>query len=85
MANSKAIVPVGTIQNRILLLHGEKVIIDADLAGFYGVSTKVINQAVRRNKNRFPEDFTFQLTKNEKTEVVTNCDHLAKGVRKNNL
>ncbi len=78
MANSKAIVPVGTIQNRILLIRGEKVIIDADLAEFYGVSTKVLNQAVRRNKKRFPEDFMFQLNKNEKKEVVTNCDHLEK-------
>ncbi len=76
MADSKTIIQVGTIQNRILLIRGEKVIIDADLAEFYGVSTKVLNQAVRRNKERFPEDFLFQLNKNEKSEVVTNCDHL---------
>lgn len=61
---------------RILLIRGEKVIIDADLAEFYGVNTKVLNQAVRRNINRFPADFMFQLTKEEKIEVVTNCDHL---------
>lgn len=76
MPKSKPVVQVGTIQHRILLVRGEKVIVDADLAEFYGVSTKVLNQAVRRNKDRFPEDFMFQLNKNEKIEVVTNCDHL---------
>jgi len=76
MTDSKTIVAIGNIQNRILLIRGEKVIVDADLAEFYGVSTKVLNQAVRRNKERFPEDFMFQLNKNEKSEVVTNCDHL---------
>jgi hypothetical protein len=50
----------------------------ADLAGLYGVDTKVLNQAVKRNKDRFPFDFMFQLTADEKAEVVTNCDHLAK-------
>ena len=59
-----------------MLIRGEKVIVDADLAEFYGAPTKALNQAVRRNMNRFPADFMFQLNKNEKTEVVTNCDHL---------
>jgi len=52
--------------------------IDADLADLYGVPTKALNQAVRRNLERFPSDFMFQLTIEEKQEVVTNCDHLAK-------
>ena len=78
MADTKSIVQVGTIQNRILLIRGEKVIVDSDLAEFYGISTKVLNQAVRRNIERFPDDFMFQLTKKEKSEVVTNCDHLEK-------
>ncbi len=78
MTDSKHVVQVGTIQNRILLIRGEKVIIDADLAEFYGISTKVLNQAVRRNRERFPIDFMFQLNKTEKNEVVTNCDHLEK-------
>jgi len=78
MAKSKSIVKVGKIQQRILLIRGEKVIVDADLAEFYGVQTKVLNQAVRRNMDRFPADFMFQLNKNEKLEVVTNCDHLNK-------
>ena len=76
MAKSKSVVKVGKIQERILLIRGEKVIIDADLAEAYGVSTKALNQAVSRNKDRFPSDFMFQLTKEEKHEVVTNCDHL---------
>ena len=58
------------------MIRGEKVIVDADLAEFYGVPTKALNQAVRRNMDRFPADFMFQLNKAEKTEVVTNCDHL---------
>ncbi len=78
MPKSKALVRVSTIQQRILFIRAEKVIIDADLAEFYEVNTKALNQAVRRNKNRFPKDFMFQLTKSEKMEVVTNCDHLRK-------
>lgn len=78
MGKGKAIVRVSTIQQRILLIRGEKVIIDADLAQFYGVTTKALNQAVRRNKDRFPRDFAFRVTKAEKSEVVTICDHLHK-------
>jgi hypothetical protein len=52
--------------------------IDADLAELYKVSTKVLNQAVKRNIGRFPADFMFHLTAHEKAEVVTNCDHLRK-------
>jgi phage regulator Rha-like protein len=52
--------------------------VDADLATLYGVTTKVLNQAVKRNKDRFPGDFMFQLTPKEKLEVVTNCDHLSR-------
>lgn len=66
------------IERTILLIRGEKVMLDADLAVIYGVSTKALNQAVKRNQERFPEDFMFQLTKSEKEEVVTNCDHLKK-------
>jgi len=51
--------------------------LDTDLAELYGVPTKVLNQAVKRNIERFPADFMFQLSKEEKDEVVTNCDHLA--------
>lgn len=78
MSKPKSIIKVGSIQQRILLIRGEKVIVDADLAAAYGVSTKVLNQAIRRNKERFPADFMFQLTETEKAEVVTGCDHLQK-------
>src|SRR6266702_2072826 len=52
--------------------------VDADLAELYGVPTKALNQAVKRNPDRFPPDFMFRLTRPEKREVVTNCDHLRK-------
>ncbi len=64
------------IESSILVIWNQKVILDADLAELYWVSTKVFNQAVRRNQDRFPEDFMFRLTTEEKGEVVTNCDHL---------
>lgn len=78
MPKKNAIVPVGKIEQRILLIRGEKVIIDTDLAEFYGVSTKRLNEQVKRNKARFPDDFMFQLSATEKSEVVVNCDHLSK-------
>jgi len=52
------------------------VILDADLATLYGVSTKRLNEQVKRNRSRFPDDFMFQLTADEKAEVVANCDQL---------
>jgi hypothetical protein len=78
MAVKKSIVPAGKIENRILLIRGHKVIIDADLAEFYGVPTKRLNEQVKRNTNRFPADFMFQLSSEEKAKVVANCDHLEK-------
>lgn len=72
----KEIIPTDEIAHYILLIRGEKVILDSDLASLYGVSTKVLNQAVKRNLQRFPQDFMFQLTEEEKQGVVTNCDHL---------
>ena len=78
MEAEKAIIPSGKIANRILMVRGEKVIIDADLAEFYGVPTKRLNEQVKRNKERFPEDFMFQLSPEEKTELVAKCGHLAK-------
>ncbi|MBC8390955.1 MAG: ORF6N domain-containing protein [Deltaproteobacteria bacterium] len=60
-----------------MLIRGQKVILDTDLAVLYGVTTKRLNQQVKRNRDRFPEDFMFQLTQAEKAEVVANCDHLS--------
>ena len=68
------LIPVENITNKILFLRNEKVLLDRDLATLYGVSTKALNQAVKRNARRFPADFMFRLTKKEKTELVTNCD-----------
>ena len=64
------------IATRILGLRGKKVMLDSDLALLYGVRTKRLNEQVKRNIKRFPEDFMFQLTPKEKEEVVANCDHL---------
>lgn len=66
------------ILKTILIIRGKKVIIDSDLAELYGVKTKRLNEQVKRNQERFPSDFMFQLAIDEKTEVVSNCDHLVK-------
>jgi len=73
----QGLIPIDRIENRILLIRGERVIIDKDLASFYGVPTRRLNEQVRRNIDRFPEDFAFQLTAEEKSEVIANCDHLS--------
>lgn len=65
------------IVSRILQIRGQNVLMDKDLADLYGVQTRVLNQAVKRNIERFPERFRFQLTEIEKIELVTNCDRLA--------
>ena len=69
-------IPIERIEGKILLIRNQKVMIDRDLAELYGVTTKRLNEQVKRNKHRFPEDFMFRLTKREKQEVVANCDHL---------
>ena len=66
------------IQNRIFTIRNVQVMIDRDLAELYEVSTKALNQAVKRNLERFPEVFRFQLNDNEKLELVTNCDRFKK-------
>jgi hypothetical protein len=68
----------GRLEGLILFIREERVLLDADLAEIYGVSTKALNQAVKRNVERFPTDFMFQLSDVEKQEVVTNCDHLSR-------
>ncbi len=65
------------IQRLIFEIRGQQVMLDRDLAMLYGVETKVLNQAVRRNLNRFPPDFMFTLKVSEYQEVVTNCDRFA--------
>jgi len=62
-----------TIEQRIFLIRGHKVMIDRDLAELYGVETKYLNRQVKRNIERFPEEFMFNLTTEEKNELVTIC------------
>ncbi len=68
--------PIEKITSKIYLIRGQKVMLDADLAELYEVTTKALNQAVTRNEQRFPSDFMFRLAKEEKQELVTNCDRL---------
>ena len=68
--------PCGRIGARIIQVRGKYVMVDRDLAELYKVPTKALNQAVKRNSERFPDRFRFALTPPEKEEVVTNCDHL---------
>ena len=64
------------IQNKIYEIRGQRVMLDFDLANMYQIPTKALKQAVKRNIERFPEDFMFQLTEKEWRELVTNCDRL---------
>jgi len=64
------------VENKIIELREQKVILDADVALLYGVSTKEINQAVRNNPDKFPEGYIFSLERDEKEEVVKRFDHL---------
>ena len=71
----QSLIPVEFIEKRILLIRGQKVMLDSDLAALYGVETKALNQAVRRNIKRFPEDFMFELSREEndslRSQIVT--------------
>jgi hypothetical protein len=62
------------IENRIFTVRGHQIMVDRDLAELYGVDTRSLNQAVKRNIDRFPESFRFQISDEEKTELVANCD-----------
>jgi len=74
----KGLIPQDVIERKIYLIRGQKIMLSTDLAELYGVTTKRLNEQVKRNKGRFPGDFMFQLTSEEKAEVVANCDHLSK-------
>lgn len=69
------------IQNKIYQIRGLNVMLDFDLAELYGVKTKVLKQAVKRNIKRFPSDFMIELTKNEWDELVTICDQLPETIK----
>ena len=78
--------PTLIIQQKIFVIRGEQVILDRDLAQLYGIETKVLNQAVKRNIKRFPEDFMFQLTNEEtqnwRSQFVTS-NSIKMGLRRN--
>ncbi len=72
-------VPIESIVSKILMFRGEKVMLDRDLAELYGVETKVLKQAVRRNIKRFPDDFMFELTKEENQSLRSQNVTLKRG------
>jgi hypothetical protein len=71
MSKSPLTVPIERVENAIILIRGEKVILDSDLAELYGVSTTRLNEQVRRNQDRFPKDFAFRLTKPEFANLIS--------------
>jgi len=76
---SKDVIPMKLIAERIVLLRGEKVLLDRDLAALYGVETRALYQAVKRNAHRFPNDFVFTLSRDEIgriSQFVTSSPHL---------
>ena len=80
----KALIPGEIIEKKIYLIRGQKVMLDRDLAELYGVETRVLNQAVRRNIERFPEDFMFPLTREEImriSQIVTSSGHAAETLK----
>jgi len=72
---------VKNIQNKIYEIRSQKVMLDFDLATLYEVETRALNQAVKRNVDRFPEDFMFQLNKSEWKKLITICDNLPKMIK----
>ena len=74
----KEIMPHGVIAQKIFLVRGQKVMLDRDLAGLFGVQTKQLNRQVKRNIQRFPAEFMFHLTKQERDELVPNWHQFKK-------
>jgi hypothetical protein len=75
----KALVPIDVIEKKILLIAGQKVMLDSDLAALYGVTTKRLNEQVRRNLKRFPDDFMYQLSREEFESLRSHFATLNKG------
>ncbi len=71
-------IPDEVIMNKVFIIRDQRVMVDNDMAELYGVTTKRLNEAVKRNSTRFPVDFMFHLSISEKDELVANCDHLKK-------
>ena len=79
MPNNELLVPMDLIQNKIIVMRDEKVMMDQDLAALYGVETKQLKRAVRRNLDRFPPDFMFELTRDEYNALRSQFGTLEKG------
>lgn len=76
---NEILAPVEKVADKILLIRGQKVMLDRDLAGLYGVETKILKRAVRRNLERFPADFMFELNKEEQSALRYQFGTLKKG------
>src|SRR3989338_3156764 len=76
MVENQLIIPEESVKSKIFTIREVQVMLDNDLAKLYDVKTKRLNEQVKRNIDRFPEDFMFQLTSSEKNELVAKCDHL---------
>ena len=72
-------IPDEILMNKIYLIRGQKVMLDNDLAELYGVETKRLKEQVRRNKERFPEDFMFELSQDEYQQIRSQFDHMGRG------
>ena len=81
MSNHALTTTPDAIESKIFVVRGHRIMFDFDLANLYEVETRVLKQSVRRNLGRFPEDFMFQLSKEEWKEVVTNCDKLPNTIK----
>ena len=85
-ATSQLPVPVELIERRIYLIRGQRVVLDADLAELYQVPTKRLNEQVKRNLNRFPEDFMFQISEDElenwRSQIATSSPAAKMGLRR---
>lgn len=79
MTKTKSLIPIERIERTILIIRGQRVMLDADLAELYGVTTKRLNEQVKRNSDRFPEDFMFQLNQKEADFLRSQFATLKKG------
>ena len=78
-------IPIEFVEQRIFVIRGQKVILDADLAQLYGVTTKRLNEQVKRNRDRFPEDFMFRLSSEEGKSILASRSQIATLKRGQNL
>jgi hypothetical protein len=83
--DSRSLIPLEVIERRIFVLRGHRVMLDRDLAELYGVETRALNQAVKRNRDRFPEDFMFTLSMDEAAAVLASRSQIVTLKRGHNV